>query len=876
MDNYLHKVIGERYEIQEIIGIGGMSIVYKAYDRVDDRIVAVKILKDEFMANEEFRMRFKNESKAISMLSHPNIVKVYDVSFGENLQYIVMEYVEGITLKEYIERQKVLDIREAEHFVIQILRALQHAHDKGIIHRDIKPQNIILLPNANIKVTDFGIARFNHFEARNVNESSAIGSVHYVSPEQAKGEYTDARSDIYSVGVVLYEMLTGRVPFDAETDSSIARMQLMQDAVRPSSLNPAIPVGLEQITLRALQKNPADRYQSAAEFLSDLYEFKKNPQMKFDYTYFVDRDQTKFIDAVDPVLTTADIPVKILGDEDYEETIDEDEDADEEESERNLTVPILVGIAVALVLVIVAILFVAFGDSIIKTKPQGSNTSSSQESSFWSKLDIFGWFSNDKIEVPNFINMDFEEVFSKYPDLAIDTTPKYVYNTTYEAGKVIEQSPDAGTMVSPDTVITLSVATNNDMVQVPDVTNYNFEEAESILVAKGFTVELLQAYVDDADENTVVYTDPKPDTFALYGSRVYVYYATPKEDIEGTTRVPNVIGDQEGVARQKIIAAGLKVGAVTTDESSAALKGYVIGQNPSTGATVNAGTVVNLVIGNGVKGSSTATFQITLPNLGGRTGTIRTYLNGEVYNTFGKVALTGDAFTVSFTGSGEENEFTVYVDSSKLYSGNIDFTKSTGKVSDVYTYSVAIRENVPNVVGKKQKDAVKELEKYGFMNVSIETAYSKDVAKGYVISQTPVSSKLTQYSINVTVKLVVSAGKDKGNKESDTTEPNTTEPKTTEKHTEKVTEEATEKTTEKPTEKKTTEPESTTEEPTVTDPSEKDTQESSTKKSETSTKESDTEPSSKEQPSSEEPSKDIAEESSTKANEEESSDPETP
>ncbi len=794
MDNYLHKVIGERYEIQEIIGIGGMSIVYKAYDRVDDRIVAVKILKDEFMANEEFRMRFKNESKAISMLSHPNIVKVYDVSFGENLQYIVMEYVEGITLKEYIERQKVLDIREAEHFVIQILRALQHAHDKGIIHRDIKPQNIILLPNANIKVTDFGIARFNHMEARNVNESSAIGSVHYVSPEQAKGEYTDARSDIYSVGVVLYEMLTGRVPFEAETDTSVARMQLMQEAERPSKLNPAIPLGLEQITLRALQKNPADRYQSAAEFLSDLYEFKKNPQIKFDYTYFVDKDQTKFIDAGGSVLTTSDIPVKIPDEDEYAETISEDEE--EEETERNLTVPILVGIAVALLLVIGVILFVAFGDSIFNGNQHGNNTQTTQEDngSFWSKLDIFGWFSSDKIEVPNFLNMNFDEVFSKYPDLAIDPTPKYVYNTTYEAGRVIEQFPDAGAMVSPDTVITLSVATNNDMVQVPDVTNYDYEEAESILTAKGFTVEMLQAYVNDMDENTVVYTDPKADTFALYGSRVYVYYATSNEDAQGTTRVPNVVGDQESVARQKIVAAGLKVGAITTDESSAALKGYVIGQNPPTGTTVNAGTVVNLVLGNGVKGSSTATFQITLPNMGGRKGTVRIYLNGEVYNTYSNVALNGSAFTISYTGSGEKNEFTVYVDSSKLYSGNIDFTKSTGKVSDVYTYTVTVRETIPNVVGMKQTAAMKELNKYGFVNVTVETAYSNDVAKGYVISQTPVSSSLTQYSVNVAIKIVVSAGK-----EGEATEA-TTEPEPSSGETQETTSEPTsaEETTEAP------------------------------------------------------------------------------
>ena len=211
MDNYVGKRLDGRYELQEVIGVGGMAVVYKAYDNIDDRTVAVKILKDEFLASEEFRRRFKNESKAIAVLSHPNIVKVYDVSYGDKLQYIVMEYVEGITLKEYIEQQGVISWKETVHFTTQILRALQHAHDKGIVHRDIKPQNIMLLENGTIKVTDFGIARFSRSETRTMTDT-AIGSVHYISPEQARGDITDDKSDIYSVGVVMYEMLTGQPP----------------------------------------------------------------------------------------------------------------------------------------------------------------------------------------------------------------------------------------------------------------------------------------------------------------------------------------------------------------------------------------------------------------------------------------------------------------------------------------------------------------------------------------------------------------------------------------------------------------------------------------------------------------------------------------
>lgn len=255
MENYCGKRLDGRYEIREIIGVGGMAVVYKAYDVIDDRIVAIKILKEEFLANDEFRRRFKNESKAIAVLSHPNIVKVYDVSFGDRLQYIVMEYIEGITLKEYIEQQKVINWKEAVHFVTQILKALQHAHDKGIVHRDVKPQNIMLLQDGTIKVTDFGIARFCRGDTRTMTEN-AIGSVHYISPEQARGEITDDKADIYSVGVVMYEMLTGQLPFQSDSAVSVAIMQLQQEAKRPREINPDIPLGLEQITLRAMQKIP--------------------------------------------------------------------------------------------------------------------------------------------------------------------------------------------------------------------------------------------------------------------------------------------------------------------------------------------------------------------------------------------------------------------------------------------------------------------------------------------------------------------------------------------------------------------------------------------------------------------------------------------
>lgn len=285
MDKYIGKKLDGRYEITELIGIGGMADVYKAVDLMEDnKVVAVKILKSEFADNDDFVRRFRNESKAIAVLSHPNIVKIYDVGFSDKIQFIVMEYIDGITLKEFMEQQGVLKWKDTVHFIIQILRALQHAHDRGIVHRDIKPQNIMLFPDGTIKVMDFGIARFAREEGKTISDK-AIGSVHYISPEQARGDITDEKSDIYSVGVMMYEMLTGVKPFDADTPVAVAVMH-MQNAPRPPrQINDTIPEGLEAIVLRAMQKDASKRYQSASEMIKDIEEFKRNPSIVLNITF---------------------------------------------------------------------------------------------------------------------------------------------------------------------------------------------------------------------------------------------------------------------------------------------------------------------------------------------------------------------------------------------------------------------------------------------------------------------------------------------------------------------------------------------------------------------------------------------------------------
>lgn len=750
MDNYLNQVISDRYEIKEIIGVGGMAKVYKAYDRVDDRIVAIKILKEEYLANDEYRVRFKNESRAISLLNHVNVVKVYDVCFGDDIQYIVMEHVEGITLKEFIEKQKVLDWKEALIIVVQILRALQHAHDKGIIHRDIKPQNILLLSNATIKVTDFGIASFKRGDLSLAEDAEAIGSVHYVSPEQAKGEYTDEKSDIYSVGVVLYEMLTGRMPFESDEDADVALMQLMNEAIRPTKINASIPMGLEQITMKAMQKNASDRYQSAAEFLMDLDEFRRNPEILFDYNYFIDKTPTKFIATKDDVAADASAEDTYSSEDDYDEDYEDDDD-----DSRGSALPVLIGVAIAIALVVALVVFGVFG-STIKDIVFG-DSSQSEDGSFFDKLDVFGLFSKNKIEVPNFINMKFDEVLEQYPDLAIENPPQYEYNSAYEDGYVCNQYPDAGDKVSKDTVFKLTVATSGESVLIQDVSGRTSIEAESILRAAGLTVELIPLLDENRAEGEVIYTKPSANTYTPYKSTVYVYYATGQSSV-GEARVPYVVGMELEAAKQKIINAGLTVGAITQGASAASLEGFVISQTPEASMAVNSGVNVNLVIGNGIPATNTAVFTISLPALNSATGSVKTYLNDEAYDSITGVNFNGESYQLSFTGSGKDNTFKIYCDAVLIYTGNIDFTTTPPTFSNVHGYQFSTKESVPNVVGMSESAAEAELSAAGFNRIKVETELSATVPAGIVISQSPIYSETAKYSAATVVTIVISEG----------------------------------------------------------------------------------------------------------------------
>ncbi|WP_296079135.1 Stk1 family PASTA domain-containing Ser/Thr kinase [uncultured Eubacterium sp.] len=652
MDNYVGKRLDGRYEIQEIIGVGGMSVVYKAYDNVDDRIVAVKILKEEFLNNDDFKRRFKNESKAIALLSHENIVKVYDVNFGEKLQYIVMEYIDGITLKEFINKQGSITWNDALFFMTQILRAVQHAHDKGIVHRDIKPQNIILLPNGNLKVTDFGIARFSRSDTKTLTEQ-AIGSVHYISPEQAKGEYTDEKADIYSIGVVLYEMLSGKVPFEADSAVSVALMQVNSNAEDLRKINPDIPLGLEQICMHAMQKNPADRYQSATEMLLDIEEIVKDPNKTFNYVN--NEVVPEPSQEIEPIIDTSD---------EYDE---EETEYDDSSRKKKITVAIITGLVVLIAAIVAIIMMFTSG---FNTKTQ--------------KLENFVGFSYDQLQDNSSYNYEFVAEYEK--------------SDQYDPGTVIKQSPEAGSKVMQGSKVTLIVASSDKDITMPNVYGLSLELAQQTLQLEGLNnFKTMDIASDNVEEGKVIYTDPKATSVVSAEQEVTIYVsAGPTTTVIETLTVPDVSGLTQSGARAFLEKFGFtNISFVTQD--NAIKKGVVISQSPAVGSQAKTTDSIKVIISSGITTTSAQAVKysvgIKLPmvqNYDGSfvTDTLIVKLGKDTYSSR-KVTLDGNSIPIDITAeNGKAQNIKVslkstgvtetkHIDGKKSEDINIDFSAAT-------------------------------------------------------------------------------------------------------------------------------------------------------------------------------------------------------
>ena len=580
MDNLIGRRLDGRYLIQSLVGVGGMANVYRGVDEKTGNAIAVKVLKEEFLDNEELVRRFKNESKAISILSHPNIVKVYDVSVTDRLQYIVMEYVDGITLKEYLkQRGGALTWKETVYFATQVLGALQHAHAKGIIHRDVKPQNIMLLADGSIKMMDFGIARFSRAQSQTVSDK-AIGSVHYISPEQAKGDRTDARTDIYSVGVMLYEMLSGRLPFDGDGAVSIAIMQISDKPKPLAQVAPNVPEGLRQITEKAMEKDPAKRYQSAQEMLDAIEAFKRNPSARFEYEYRNMRDNPE--KNINRVVSNAKGAVR-TGEARRAGTANpgRSRSARRKRASKPFSVlPIFFGMAVAFVIGAVILVYLIFTNS--------SNL----------------LFSNrDDVTIINFVGQTLDEYRASEYNTLLKLQEAEEYNSTYPAGTIIRQNPKAGRTVKEGQQITLTVSLGTQYVTIPETKNMVAEDAEQTLKDMGLNV--LQKPMQDSTvaSGAVIYSSPSSGETVEGGSTVILYVS--RAVVNSTNLIPTLTGKTIDAARADV--RGLNFSIRVVEQPSDQPEGTVLSQSPAAGTDARISTVITLVVSTGVPPEPVAT-----------------------------------------------------------------------------------------------------------------------------------------------------------------------------------------------------------------------------------------------------------------------------
>ncbi len=676
MDKYIGKRLDGRYEIHELLGVGGMAYVYKAYDNIEKRWVAIKILKEELAGNSDFLRRFRNESKAIAVLSHPNIVKVYDVSFGDRIQYIVMEYIDGITLKQYIEQQGEIKWREALYFTVQILRALQHAHEKGIIHRDIKPQNIMLLEDGTIKVTDFGIARFSQAETQTMTDK-AIGSVHYIAPEQARGGYINDKADIYSVGVMLYEMLTGQLPFVADNAVSVAIMQMQAEPTPPSRINPSIPKGLEEITMHAMEKNPAQRFPSAADMLEDVERFRRNPEIVFHYGEQVDRAYAG---------TSADIygdvqqnaaPQKYNDNYEYEEEY--------VRSKNGARASNIIKGIVAAVIVVALVVGGIFGWRYFQKLTASTNTTS------------------DEIVLPNFVGMIYDTDIkdnSDYADLEFEIT--YGNVPSKQPGEVLRQTPAAGMTVKKGKTVSLTVNGEAEQVVVEDVKGYKQQDAYDTLKALKLSPKIQAVADDDTAVGYVVKTDPAAGSTVSTGTTVTIYVSSGPSTESAV--IPNIVGYQYSTAKEELENAGFVV-TVEYDDESDKDENTVLSVSPNEGEKAKKGSVVTVTVSSGKGAQKDVYYDIPLPGGVSDDLTMKIYVDGTLIETRTVNPSASPYSNMTFTGKGRSN-LVITLNDQQYITAEIDYTTQSINVTSQQSYATPEPEPTPTPDSSSDGDGV--------------------------------------------------------------------------------------------------------------------------------------------------------------------------
>ncbi len=559
MDRYVGKLLDKRYHITKVLGVGGMAVVFEAQDIVMNRKVAVKMLKDEIAGDEQSVRRFINESRAVSMLSHPNIVKIFDVSVKGNLKYIVMERVEGITLKSYMQKKGALSTEEVLCYSEQVLSALQHAHIKGIIHRDIKPQNILLLRNGKVKVTDFGIAKLPNTETVSIDEK-AIGTVYYISPEQASGKGIDQRSDLYSAGVLMYEMATGTLPFNADTPVSVALMQVKEQPKPPTEIKPDIPRGLEQIILGAMEKNPDRRFQSADQMLKYIARLKTNPGYVFKT-----RTSAAGGDPSAPALLDHDMKKKSK--------------MKSRRRQSRSMFPIILGVTMAFGIVLIAS-GITILDAVLKNSNENTPTT---------------------IEIPSLVGDPYEEVISRLDTAIYKVVVEPVYDAGHPENTVISQDPEAGEKRKvlknkQFCTITLTISKGAEKLLVPDYTILEYRSVQLAAEKLGFRCEMRGVASETVDLGYVISTEPAARSEVEYGSTLIIYYSTGSSVKKVDVPVLTGLTPIEAYAKMN---GNFKVGAVSYDYSDTVPAGRISSQSVPSGTQAIKGTSINFVISKG-------------------------------------------------------------------------------------------------------------------------------------------------------------------------------------------------------------------------------------------------------------------------------------